>query len=286
MTYSKAPLACLLVGLVLACVACEPEAQLREGSNAEQTDEISPLLRLKLPPLLREVSGLSATPGGNILAVGDEQAVIFEIDLASTKVVQRTGLGQPTLLGDFEGIEQVGNEVFLVDSSGEVLSYDVLAPTEVKRVETKAGKRCEVEGLGYDPIEELLYLLCKQRRSKKLPKHKISLLAFSLAERRLQESANLQLDGPAAIAALGIKKLSPSALAFSLTGGEIFVIAAKQNAVATFTRDGQLVRAERLPEAGDHQQVEGMAIMTDGRWVLADEGGAGAGKLSVYAHEL
>ncbi|MGI9324047.1 MAG: SdiA-regulated domain-containing protein [Pseudomonadales bacterium] len=286
MSYSKAPLTCLLAGLVLACVACEPEAQLSEQSAAKQSDEILPLLRLKLPPLLQEVSGLSTTPEGNILAVGDEQAVIFEIDLASTEVVKRTGLGQSTLLGDFEGIEQVGNEVFLVDSDGDLLSYDVLESTEVKRVETKVGKRCEVEGLGYDPVEDLLYLLCKQRRSKKLPKHKISLFAFSLADRRLQDSANLLLDGPAAAAELGIKKLSPSALAFSPSGEQLTVIAAKQNAVATFTRDGQLIRAEHLPEAGKHQQVEGLAIMTDGRWVLADEGGAGAGKLSVYAHEL
>lgn len=274
-----------LLLLLAVVVGCEGEAAASAASGRE-TDGVELRLQAKLPRELREVSGLASTPEQTVLAVADERAVVFEIDPTVARIVKRLEIGSPVLTGDFEGIELVGDAIYLVDSDGVIVQADRNRPTALpyQRTITGAGATCEIEGLSHEPETDLLYLLCKKPRARAFKSDTVMLLAYSMTTRNLVPAAHRALNVSDALAALELKKLAPSGLAFGKDPAFITVVAAKQQALIVFNRSGEVISAQYLPAAGQHQQTEGIAILADGRLVLADEGNSSAGRLSVYDH--
>lgn len=264
---------CLLALLVMTCGAgCDAAAPTDHGALE---------LQLKLPPALQEVSGLALTDSGTLLAVADEQAAVFEIDLAAATIEPWLAIGQPPLAGDFEGIEWTPERVWLVDSDGVLLWSD---GENYERIATGLGDLCEIEGLARDPVSEHLQLLCKQPRSKALSKDTLYLWAASAADGTRNTDADLAFDLRPALESLELKKLQPSGIAYADAGERILIVAARQKALLTFSRSGAFLRATKLPEAGKHRQAEGLSVLPDGRVVIADEGGKKRARLSVYAN--
>ena len=66
-----------------------------------------PLARWYLPDRLHEVSALAMTADRELFAVDDEQAVIYQIDYTSGRLVKAFALGRPVERGDFEGLAVV-----------------------------------------------------------------------------------------------------------------------------------------------------------------------------------
>jgi len=236
-----------------------------------------------LPPELREVSGLTATGSDTVLAVGDEQALIFEIELTTARVRSRIQVGDPILLGDFEGIERIDQTIYLVDSQGTLVAGRKSEKRGFARFTTDLADGCEIEGLAQDPQTGFLYMLCKKLKGK-ANKARVKMFAFSADTHELVPRADLDFDGSSALSSLGGKNLSPSGLVFSPDGQTLTVVAAKQHALLVFSRAGELLHVQQLPKAGRHRQTEGVALLPDGRIVLADEGGNKAGRLSVYPY--
>lgn len=263
----------LLVATMLTGLgACDPQA-------AAGAEDWQLQLQLKLPAALREISGLAETANGTLLAVADEQALIFEIDLIAATAQPWLAIGEPPLAGDFEGIEQVAEQVWLVDSDGVLLWSD---GQEFAQAATGLGDECEIEGLALDPQSEHLMLLCKQVRGKRLAKDQLYLRAVSVASASRQPDADLVFDLTPALAALSVKKLQPSGVTFDPEGARIIVVAARQKALLVYSRQGALLQARTLPAVGKHRQAEGIALLRDGRLAIADEGGKKHGRLSVY----
>lgn len=261
----------LALALTLTCLSVSCDARESPGGAMLQ-------MQIKLPRALREVSGLAVTERGTLLAVADEQALIFEIDPAQATVEPWLAIGSPPLAGDFEGIERVGTKVWLLQSDGVLLWSDGDA---YERVDTGLGKACEFEGLAQDPVSQRLLLLCKKHRDKAF-RDQLQLLAVDAGTGVPDANADLRFDLRPLFAALGTRKFNPSGVAFARGGREILVVAAKQRSLAVFNRDGELLHADRLPEIGKHRQAEGVALLADGRIAIADEGGNKAGKLSIY----
>ena len=63
--------------------------------------------------------------------------------------------------------------------------------------------------------------------------------------------------------------------------GHFFVLASKGGWILELDPLGALVGTARLDERL-HPQAEGIAILSDGTFVIADEGGRSAGKLTIY----
>lgn len=74
--------------------------------------------RFVLPAALGEVSGLATVDSNTVLAVGDEIATVYRINLDGKKAELFFTLGTPAIKGDFEGITIASDDVWLVTSQG------------------------------------------------------------------------------------------------------------------------------------------------------------------------
>ena len=238
-------------------------------------------LQYRLPDELYEISGLAALPNDHVLAVADERAVVFQIDPLEGRVIGRWQLGDRGRKGDFEGVAVRGELIYLVTSDGLVLELERESEERLallREIGTRVGKRCEVEGLEASAAQPTLYLLCKKARKKAL-RGKVALIAWDLEadEERVDES--ILLDDQAVIGDRP-SALRPSAV---MRLGEGWVgLSARQLGTFRFDRTSAQPLAG-FPTDARHVQPEGIAVLSDGSWVVADEGGGRfPARLTVY----
>ena len=80
-------------------------------------------------------------------------------------------------------------------------------------------------------------------------------------------------------AATGKRKCSPSGLALAPGSDHFLLVTARQNVVAEITLGGVLLGITSL-DKGRHQQTEGVAFLSDGTLIMADEGSGRRGRLT------
>ena len=246
----------------------------------------APAGRIELPAELAEVSGLAYTPDGRLLAHGDEQAVIFEVDVGAGKVVKRfvIGDGSGPLLGDFEDIQVVGDRIFLVNSAGEMVEANVGAagPTlPVVRRTRGVGGACEVEGMGWDAASSSMLLLCKETRGKRW-KDQLVILAVNPATGEFAREPRLTVSQGELQRVTGAKRFSGSAMVRHPKTGTWILVAGPQHAYAEIDSAGRVLGGGLLPERR-HRQPEGLALAPDLSLVVSDEAAGGAATITVYA---
>jgi uncharacterized protein YjiK len=268
-----------LFAAAIMLAACDDAP--RQAVKAESGD--SSFRQWKLPDRLREVSGLALTRDMRLLAISDEEAVVYELDYRSGVLVKAFALGEPTLRGDFEGIAVLDEIVWLMTSKGRLVAAQEGQDGErvaFSEFATGAGDYCELEGLAEDPQSNSLLLACKQVFEAKDP-----LRIFTVPIADGKPTGMTWADIPAAeiAARLNGKKVRPSAIALDPQTGNRLLLAANHAALINLAPDGSLIDAIILPGKSRHQQAEGIAISTDGLLLVADEGGDGRARLAVYA---
>lgn len=114
-----------------------------------------------LPYVLEEISGLS-WKNGNVLAVDDETGKVFEYSFDERDIVHSIHFHKGD---DFEGIEIVEEEIFILRSDGDLFKLDYTTQKESRgwEIETALGKKNDTEGLGYDPKRNMLLIACKEK---------------------------------------------------------------------------------------------------------------------------
>jgi hypothetical protein len=239
-------------------------------------------LQLKLPKDLREVSGLAAIQNDQLLAVADEQALVFKIDMTAGTISRYLTFGKPIAKGDFEGVAILNDAVYLVTSQGALWRQVTDGSTgQYQIISTDAGERCEVEGLAAWHEKDSLLLLCKTVYRKN---QKDTLVVLRWSEKAPEAPTEPLIDRT--YADMGIEKLHPSGLTFSADRQHLFIVAARQKAFLEVTLDGEVIRYGKLPKGAGHRQTEGVAITHNNKLYLADEGGKGKGMLTEYAHSF
>ena len=228
-----------------------------------------PAGRWRLPKALAEVSGL-AVEGPHLLAHGDEQAVIYELDPATDSVVGHFSLGQPAVRGDFEAITLVDGLVALTTSNGVLYVARRGANGEAvpyRRYVTGIGGSCEVEGLAYDRPEREFLFACKTPRVKALQGH---LAVFGWSPERTGPPVLRLRISTAAIGDHGNEPVHPSELWRDDVSGHLLLLAARARVIIEVSRDGQVVSVAKLRRSL-HRQAEGLAIGADGSLFVSDE---------------
>lgn len=234
-----------------------------------------PALRVPLAPELREVSGFALTADGRLLGHNDEFARVLEVDRRDGAVRKAFRLGRTLLPGDFEAVTLVGERLLLATSAGtlyearEGRNGDAM-PYTVTR--TGAGRICEIEGMAWDPASAALLFLCKTSRAAPAPRA-LTVLRWSLAGGKwmVPDRISIPMTAP----------FRGSELSRDPVTGHLVALSAQGNHVVEFTTDGKLLGRGSLGK--HHRQPEAMAIGADGTVWVGDEGGQGAGQLSVYA---
>jgi uncharacterized protein YjiK len=235
-----------------------------------------------LPDRLREISGLALTPDQRLLAIDDEQAVVYELDYEDGRIVKSFAFGNPVMRGDFEGIAVLQDKVWIMTSDGTLFAAtegEDGRAVNYEKFTTGHGDYCELEGLAQDRAANTLLLACKETHSKN-----DSLMAFEwlVSPDGIEFSRSIILPGQAIAERIGRKRVNPSGIAIDPANRDWLMVAARQRALLRLTSDGGLSEAIILPKKDRHRQAEGIEMTGDGRLLIADEGGNGKGRLAVY----
>jgi len=246
-----------------------------------------PQLVANLPHKLREISGLGLTANGTeLLAVQDELGKFFRLRSSDGKVLGETSFWKDA---DYEGIEFVNGDVWIVKSTGTL--YRVRRPGQANQEVTKfngpLSSENDVEGLGYDPAENRLLLACKSHVAASIEVR--SIFAFDLASETFGPRPVFSI-GRFAMQAYLNKcpktrkhhkitafinerekyELGPSAVAVHPRTGQIFVTSSPGKLIIVLTRDGKIQHVRKL-DKDFFPQPEGMVFHPDGTLYISTE---------------
>ncbi len=208
-----------------------------------------------------------------MFAHDDERAVIFEINPTEGTLVKGFAMGDNPARADFEGIAYAEERFYLVTSGG--LIYESREGEDDERMlyniyRTGVGKKCEVEGLAFEPADRSLLLVCKTPRDDEIEDF-LAIYRFSLDTREVA-GPPLLVPLEEILHRLDEKAFRPSGIERHPLTGNYVVVAAQQSAMVEITPAGQLVAVVDLKRR-NHRQVEGITFTSSGTLVLADEAG-------------
>lgn len=247
----------------------------------------------RLSENLKEVSGLSlSADGAHLLAVNDEQGKVFFLDKKRGRVLQELSFGGP---GDYEGLEMVGNTIFIVRSDGLIfeVEYTGKADPVAKTHHTKLDAGHDVEGLAYDPANRRLLVACKGKAGEgKAFEDKRGIYAFSLDSRQLSEEPVYLLSEDIIISESAIREawwtdvlaghFTPSGIAVHPVSGHIYILSSygKARALLVLHPSGELLNIRELSK-DPFNQPEGICFEPDGTMYISTEakGKKGTGRI-------
>ena len=255
-----------------------------EGTESPAADDWAPdeFRQWKLPGSLREISGLALTPDERLLAITDEQAIVYELDYQAGAIIKSFAFGDPIVRGDFEGIAVLENTIWLMTSDGILLAAQEgpdRRKVRYQRFDTGHGDHCELEGLAQDRPAATLILVCKEANSKK---NDLMIFEWAITPGGVDHLRDVAVPERSITRALDKKRINPSGIAIDPQSGDRMLVAARQHTLVRLAADGELIETIILQQEGRHRQAEGIEITRDGRVLIADEGGDGRARLAVY----
>lgn len=245
----------------------------------------SPPRQMPLNAQLVEISGLAAASEHSVFAHNDEFAIVYEIDIRDGSVPRAFALGDPTTKGDFEGIAAYNDRIYLVTSSGLIYEADISdhrARARFNVYDTGVGAFCEVEGLSRTPTPGEFFVLCKRPR-KGGSDGRLSIYRWSLADRRAVDEPAFSIRFRDFLPGSEREAFRPAGIEWDAATQTMMIVSSRSQMVYAFDPTGKFLRKHKLP-ADRHPQSEGLAVLSSGAILIADEGNGrnGAGLLSVY----
>lgn len=239
-----------------------------------------------LPKALNEISGLTYYKDDKLLCVQDEEAVVYVYDTKKKKVLYDFGFGGQ---GDFEGIEYVDGEAYVLESNGNLFRFEPPANTDaietevasnIRRTKTDLPAKTEVEGLGYEPKTKRLLLAVKQGGGASSDR---TVYSFDLLNRAVFKDMQLndeQLKG----AGIDPKTYKPSGIAVHPISGEWYVLTSAGKRLLITNRQGQILGSESLnPKL--FRQPEGICFAPNGDLFIASEGDGKKGYVMRFGYK-
>jgi len=225
---------------------------------------------VRLAGSLAEVSGLAPASTNSVYALGDEQALIFELDARSGKVLRKISFGRPPLVGDFEAIAVRNGHVALITSAG-VIYEATLDPRrralDYRTLDTGLGANCEIEAFAPGRTHDAYFIACKRLDAR--------LIVYEWSPGA----------GAKTIIDRKLGKLVPNPKDFKATdmvaddrAGSLLILDASAGALLEVSMTGEKLSYWRL--GGNHPQAEGLALLSDGALLVADEGKIGKGTIT------
>lgn len=250
----------------------------------------APAEKFILPDELLEISGLTlAENGTKLAAVQDEQGVIYILDKKTGQIEKEYPFYTK---GDYEGIEIVNGELYVVKSKGDVYHITDLGADvqKVKIHETFLNKTANVEGLGYDPVTNQLLLACKGKLADGSEKSfSRAIYGFDLKTNKLSEKPIINIDlnevtgyinsGEAIKYLEKIKNkldpeegfiFGPSGIAIHPTTKNIYVISSVGKMLMVLSPAGKIIHIEKFNKKV-HSQPEGICFDKDGTMWISNE---------------
>ncbi len=242
----------------------------------------------KLPRELDEISGLSPLDSLHVAAVQDEKGILFVLNVETGKIVDSVRFSGR---GDFEGVELLGNQLFVLRSDGDLFTFSSDRTTWGKRVKserirTRLSSRYDTEGLAYDPTSGTVFIVCKEYAGKRIRRSR-AVYGFDVYTERVSEQPLFVLSSDSLSAAFANERIrysrfKPSAVAVHPDSGNLFLLSSPNRLLIVTTIAGQILAVQKLKKS-IVRQPEGIAFMPDGSMILASEGAGSRAVLVRYS---
>lgn len=134
---------------------------LHTPDKLDNYDLSKPDAKYLLPYVLEEISGMTYYKPGVIACIQDEDGKIFFYNHKDREVENTIRFDGS---GDYEGISNDGEKLYVVKSNGDIFKVALRPNGELeksKKYETDLKKGNDVEGLTYDPEKDELIAACK-----------------------------------------------------------------------------------------------------------------------------
>lgn len=239
-----------------------------------------PTQTYKLPKRLKEISGLSLFDEQTIVGVQDEDGILFFYDLQTSKKTGKIKFGHD---GDYEGVEKVGDDVYVLRSDGNLYRIRNLNEKEPnrKKIKTHLSTKNDTEGLAFDQKNNRLLVVCKEDPGKGMKGNKTrAVYAFDLTEKKLSKKPVFILDKETILNAINHTRgeFKPSGIAIHPISGDIYMIDSVGRILLVLSGTGEIKTVSALP-TDLFPQPEGITFLHNGDLVIANEGGHGKGSL-------
>ena len=240
---------------------------------------------------LTEISGLSYYKKNQLACVEDEDGKVFIYDLKRKKIIQTIKFGKK---GDYEGVETVGKEVFVLRSDGKVFNFSMQDAPDVEATswKTPLSEKNDVEGFGYVKEEGHLLLACKEKSKVDDKKSKgKAIYRFDIKTKQLIskpfvdlkiEKLNDFLESKQ-VKFKKIKEFKPSAVATHPKTKQTFVVASVGKLLVILGKDRDLKHVIPL-DPKMFLQPEGICFAPDATMYISSEGQDGEGYILEFSY--
>ncbi|QMW04499.1 SdiA-regulated domain-containing protein [Spirosoma foliorum] len=272
----------LFLGILLILAGCGTSSQKNEKPEAgtiappfKLPYQLSaPIEEYKLPKELTEISGLTYFKNDQLLCVQDEEAVVYVFDTKKGKVVKDFGFGG---YGDFEGIEYVNDEVYVLESNGNLFRFEPESK-QIGKTKTELPKKTEVEGLGYDPKTKRLLIAVKDGKGSSDK----AVYSFDLINKAVFKDMSLN-DEQLEAAGIDPKTYKPSGIAVHPITGEWYILTSAGKRLLITSRQAKIIYSEPL-DTKQFRQPEGICFAPNGDMYISSEGAGKKGYIMKFTY--
>lgn len=227
---------------------------------------------IKLPKVLKEISGLEYVSKDTLACVQDEKASVYFIDSKTGKIKKQINFGKR---GDYEGLAFYKKKIFVLRSDGRISR--VSNKGVVKDFNFSKNSGFDFEGLCVDHKNDRLLIACKKHGKPKKNKEAIFIYAFSLKDKKCLTEPVFKI----ARKEIG-KKFQPSGIAID-GKGVIHIPSAYSKQLLTMTAQGEVLSVRKLKNK-NFVQAEGVCFGKEGELYISNEGGNGRSNLMVFGN--
>jgi uncharacterized protein YjiK len=294
--------------LFLVIISCDSYPQKTDSGpdtasiNAIGYDLNNPDEKMVLPPVLHEISGITAVDSSIIACIQDEHGIIFFYDVRGKALKQQiTFYGK----GDFEGITRVNETFYVLKSNGTLYEVtDTEGSDLAGEIRLKGINHKDFEGLCYDRKENRLLIAPKDRAEKDSKANvKQGLYGFDLSSGELLKDPLMEFNLPVikdfAISnkVFGIVEYNkkgkpgkpdisfmPSAIAVHPVSGKLYLLSAHDHMLFVFSLEGTIEYMVRLkPDL--FNMAEGITFFENGDMLVSNEGQRGMPSLLKFSYQ-
>jgi len=271
--------------LFLLLIKLAPNPLFPEKALSIGYDLSAPATEIRLPDILREVSGVTIIDPETLAFIQDEKGVIYIFNTRENKIKYQIAFAEK---GDYEDLVLVNNDIYVLRSDATLFRISAYMSADFKVTRLRTGiPAADNEGLCYDRDNDRLLIGCKSDIRIDNLKNKRAIYSFDLKTMSLHTNPAYILD-PKSINNDSInyssnsdkgkkdKKKEPelrtSAIGINPKTGKLFLISAKDHILCVVNKDGTFGEIADL-DKDLFQQAEGIAFYPDGDMLITNEAG-------------
>ena len=276
----------VLLVYIISMIALEYNLYSIQSSGLSNIYSFKNPNQFTLSSKLNEISGLTNSIDGNLLAINDEKGVIFKLNPNTAEIIKWFSLGKWTVEADFEGIAANNKFNYAITSNGTLYKFkegDDKESVNYEIIKLPFSSNFNIEGLYFDEELNGLLIACKDYSGKNY-KGKRAVYFYSLATNEVSKEPLFTVSLIELKNIFDINDFYPSGITKHPRSGNYLILSAKgDNVIVEVQKSGKIVAVQKLKE-NLHRQPEGITILEDFTLIIGDEASGKKPKLTKYQY--